>query len=100
MVAAWIGGLSCLIWLDLIAARGCFWRVSTPATGIGLPCDRASRIAVIVPARNEVDVVGDAIRSLLEQDYAGPLQIFVVDDQVRTTLSRWCARPRQVGPSG
>jgi len=80
MVAAWIGGLSCLIWFGLIAARGCFWRVSTPAIGIGLPCDRASRIAVIVPARNEVDVVGDAIRSLLEQDYAGPLQIFVVDD--------------------
>jgi glycosyltransferase involved in cell wall biosynthesis len=33
-----------------------------------------------VPARNEVDVVGDAIRSLLEQDYAGQLKIFVVDD--------------------
>jgi hopene-associated glycosyltransferase HpnB len=80
MVAAWIGGLSCLIWLNLIAARGCFWRASAPATGLGLPCDYASRIAVIVPARNEEDVVGDAIRSLLEQDYAGQLQIFVVDD--------------------
>ena len=42
-------------------------------------CIRA-RVAVIVPARNEADVIGQAIRSLLEQVYAAPLRIFVGDD--------------------
>jgi hopene-associated glycosyltransferase HpnB len=80
MVAASIGVLSCLIWLDLVAARGFFWRVSTAAIGLDLRSVNTSRIAVIVPARNEADVVGMTIRSLLEQDYPGPLQVFVVDD--------------------
>jgi hopene-associated glycosyltransferase HpnB len=80
MIAAWIGGLSCAIWIYLMAARGYFWRVSTTATGLSVQFESAPRVAVIVPARNEADVVGQAILSLLGQDYAGPLRIFVVDD--------------------
>ena len=80
MVAASIGAVSCFIWLGLVVARGYFWRISTPATGLALRCAHAARVAVIVPARNEADVVGVAIHSLLKQDYAGPLKIFVVDD--------------------
>lgn len=38
------------------------------------------RVAAIVPARNEAQTVGQAIQSLLRQDYAGPLHIFLVDD--------------------
>jgi hopene-associated glycosyltransferase HpnB len=33
-----------------------------------------------MPARNEADVVGPAVQSLLAQDYAGALRIFVIDD--------------------
>jgi hopene-associated glycosyltransferase HpnB len=80
MIAAWISALSCSIWLYLIAARGRFWRVSTTTTGLPLQPESAPRVAVIVPARNEADVVGQAILSLLGQDFAGPLRIFVVDD--------------------
>jgi hopene-associated glycosyltransferase HpnB len=80
MIAAWIGALSCLIWLYLVAARGRFWRASTPATGLKLQSASAPCVAVIMPARNEAAVVGSAVRSLLAQDYAGPLRIFVVDD--------------------
>ena len=80
MIAAWIGALSCSIWVYLIAARGRFWRVSTTAIGLPLPPESAPRVAVIVPARNEADVIGQAIFSLLGQDYTGPLRIFVVDD--------------------
>ena len=80
MVAASIGVVSCFIWLGLVVARGYFWRVSTHATGLALRSADSTRVAVIVPARNEADVVGLAIRSLLKQDYAGPLKIFVVDD--------------------
>jgi hopene-associated glycosyltransferase HpnB len=34
----------------------------------------------VVPARNERDVVGRALASLLAQDYAGPFRIVLVDD--------------------
>lgn len=80
MIAAGIGALSCLIWLVLIAGWGRFWRVSTPADGLAMRPESAPRIAVVVPARNEADVIGRVIGALLEQDYPGPLHIFVVDD--------------------
>jgi hopene-associated glycosyltransferase HpnB len=37
-------------------------------------------VAIIVPARNEADVVEQAIASVLAQDYAGPAHVYVVDD--------------------
>ena len=37
-------------------------------------------IAVIIPARNEADVIGRAVASLLQQTCAEQLHIFVVDD--------------------
>jgi hopene-associated glycosyltransferase HpnB len=40
----------------------------------------ARRVAVIVPARDEAQVIGQAIGSLLRQEYAGSVQIFLVDD--------------------
>jgi hopene-associated glycosyltransferase HpnB len=80
MITFAIAALSCLIWLYLIGARGMFWRmVGASAPGSGSPS--AARIAIIVPARNEADVVAHTIQSLLAQDYPGPLHIVVVDDQ-------------------
>jgi hopene-associated glycosyltransferase HpnB len=38
-------------------------------------------IAVVIPARNEADVIGTSIQSLLQQDYPGPLRLILVDDQ-------------------
>lgn len=37
-------------------------------------------MAAIIPARNEADVVGRAITSLLTQQFEGDLRLFVVDD--------------------
>lgn len=37
-------------------------------------------VAAIIPARNEAEVVGSSIRSLLQQNYAGRWRIFLVDD--------------------
>jgi hopene-associated glycosyltransferase HpnB len=37
-------------------------------------------IAVVIAARNEADVIGDAVRSLLQQSCAGAIHIFLVDD--------------------
>jgi hopene-associated glycosyltransferase HpnB len=80
MIAVGIGAVSCLIWFLLIAGWGRFWRVSTPADGLGVRQETAPRVAVVVPARNEADGIGRVVRSLLEQNYPGPLHIFVVDD--------------------
>jgi hopene-associated glycosyltransferase HpnB len=35
---------------------------------------------VVIPARDEAEVIGEALDSLLAQQYDGPLAIFVVDD--------------------
>jgi hopene-associated glycosyltransferase HpnB len=80
MITVGIGVVSCLIWIVLIAGWGRFWRVSTPADGLTIRPESAPRVAVVVPARNEADVIGQAVRALLGQDYPGRLHIVVVDD--------------------
>src|SRR5215469_14935030 len=84
MIAAGIGTLSFLVWVYLLLGRGRFWQVSTVSMEqkllMSVPLMSVPRVAVVVPARNEADVVGLAVPSLLEQDYAGRVHIFVVDD--------------------
>lgn len=78
MIATWVGAIALSIWIYLIAGRGGFWRVreTMPPKWDGAP----RRIAVVIPARNEASSVGQAVRSLLAQDYAGPVRIILVDD--------------------
>jgi hopene-associated glycosyltransferase HpnB len=79
-----IAGLALAVWLYLLVARGGFWRgedhdglVLAPApSGAGWPA-----VAAVLPARNEADVVGQAVDSLLRQDYPGQLRVVLVDDQ-------------------
>lgn len=71
------GILSALIWACLLLARGGFWRVSPAGTA---PATGAPVIAVIIPARNEVDVIARSVGSLLNQSFAGQVHIFLVDD--------------------
>src|ERR1035441_3673257 len=80
-LTALIAGCGCVIlWLCLILAHGRFWMVQrlgareAPLSAIPGP------IAVVIPARNEADVIGDAVRSLLQQSCAGAIRIFLVDD--------------------
>ena len=95
--AAWIGSLSFLIWVYLLAGRGLFWQMSNAASELKLPVMPAPRVAVVVPARNEADVVALAIRSLLEQDYAGQVQIFVVDDRSSDETANVARRSMRAG---
>jgi hopene-associated glycosyltransferase HpnB len=73
------GILSLLIWVYLLLARGGFWLVR-PARAVPQAGVFSARIAVIVPARNEGDVVGDAVASLLQQSGLHSLHVFLVDD--------------------
>ena len=80
MITTALGAVCVVIWCYLLCARGAFWilRESKPAASR----DFAPRpVAVIIPARDEAQVVGAAIGSLLAQEYPGPLHIFVVDDE-------------------
>lgn len=82
MIPLTIAALSCLIWVYLIVARGRFWGITLPKvpTEAAAPA-AAPRIAVIIPARNEADIIPQTIQSLLAQNYPGPLRIYVVDDE-------------------
>jgi len=79
MTGDWLAGLSFCIWIYLLGGRGQFWQVSKVLLKPSRLTSKA-RIAVVVPARNEADVVGPAIQSLLGQDYSGQTQIVLVDD--------------------
>lgn len=73
--------LSLLIWGYLMFWRGGFWRIypaAPPEKNLGNT--NPVRIAVIIPARDEADVVGRAVRSLLQQTSQDALHIFLVDD--------------------
>jgi hopene-associated glycosyltransferase HpnB len=70
-----------LIWLTLVLGRGGFWRIKKwmlPLPAAEVP---PRSVAVVIPARNESDVIGSAIASLAAQQPSGPLSIFVVDDE-------------------
>src|ERR1700683_1024444 len=75
------------LWLYLLAARGGFWQAAQrdddsptggPAGGLSWPA-----VVAVIPARDEAACVGETISSLLRQDYPGPFDIILVDDQSR-----------------
>jgi hopene-associated glycosyltransferase HpnB len=69
------------VWVYLLVGRGWFWLgpVRDAAELAGRP-DRWPAVVVVIPARNESAVIASSVRSLLQQEYSGPLAIIVVDD--------------------
>ncbi|MGH8179950.1 MAG: glycosyltransferase [Steroidobacteraceae bacterium] len=74
------------IWLYLLLARGGFWRVSralrwraSSASDV-VAGRRTRRVVAVIPARNEVESIGRAVRSLLAQTLEVPIHIIIVDD--------------------
>lgn len=73
-----LAAVSLLIWLYLLLAHGRFWH-SGPELAPMRPA-AAPAVAIVVPARDEAPLIGQTIRSLLAQDYAGVLRVIVVND--------------------
>lgn len=73
-----LAALSLAIWVYLLLGRGFFWRarVAPPAA----PPPRWPSVAAVVPARNEAALVGEAVASVLAQDYPGNFRVVLVDD--------------------
>src|SRR5262249_24108847 len=76
-----IAGIFAAILGYLVFPGGAFWRASvrddTSVAGISAPWPA---VAAVIPARNESECIARSVRSLLQQDYRGPINIVVVDD--------------------
>ncbi|MEV0097249.1 glycosyltransferase [Streptomyces sp. NPDC050738] len=78
-VMAWIAVGSLAAWLWLLLGQGFFWRTDQRLPARTDPPDWP-RVAVVVPARDEADVLPLSLPSLLAQDYPGEARIHLVDD--------------------
>jgi hopene-associated glycosyltransferase HpnB len=76
--AAWIGAGA---WVGLILARGRFWDAEADGLRDPEPGGPAPAVHVVVPARNEADVLARTLGSLLAQDYPGNFAVTLVDDR-------------------
>src|SRR4051812_22030987 len=80
MTGTIIGAVSAAIWVYLLALRGGFWRIRPDKTAVKAAPSPPRRVAAVIPARDEAEVIGRAVSSLLGQIYPGALDIVVVDD--------------------
>jgi len=71
----WIAALA---WVWLLALRGLFWKVDAIAAAPD-PV-RWPRVVAVIPARDEAACIAETVRSLLTQDYPGPLSVVMTDD--------------------
>ena len=72
--------LSLAIWLYLLALRGGFWRSAERLDTAPPPAAGWPAVVAVVPARDEAEVIGASLASLLAQDYPGPVSVILVDD--------------------
>ncbi|MBP0454422.1 glycosyltransferase [Kitasatospora sp. RG8] len=94
-VLLWIAVLSLLVWLWLACCHGLFWR-----TDVRLPPRRPParwpQVVVVVPARDEAEVLPLSLPGLLAQKYPGRARVVLVDDHSSDgtgTLARSLATP-------
>lgn len=74
-------GLLCIVaWFYLLLGHGRFWMVRRLHAPALPPQEFRGNIAVVIPARNEAHGIRRAVRSLLDQQLSGGLQVYVVDD--------------------
>ena len=99
MILDLAAGCAVVVWLYLIFGRGLFWRFRDAGEPEAAPPQRLSkRVAIVIPARNEAQSIGQAIASLLCQDYPGPCHIFLVDDHSQDgTLDKALSAAREAG---
>ncbi|MEM6452229.1 MAG: glycosyltransferase [Cyanobacteria bacterium P01_D01_bin.105] len=77
-----LAAIAIAIWIGLLAVWGQFWRADQWLDTKNLPLPNSwPTVAVVIPARNEAELIGMAVRSHLTQSYPGQLFVVLVDDQ-------------------
>jgi hopene-associated glycosyltransferase HpnB len=79
-IFVFIATICAAIWGYLIAARGMYWRAAVRDAGKVQMPGHWPAVAAVIPARNESECIARSVRSMLRQDYRGPLTVVVVDD--------------------
>ncbi|NGO69459.1 glycosyltransferase [Streptomyces boncukensis] len=80
-VLMWISVLALAAWLWLLLGQGFFWRTDVRLPSGGAPPEGGwPPVTVVVPARDEAEVLPDSLPTLLAQDYPGPARVLLVDD--------------------
>ncbi|MDB5468418.1 MAG: glycosyl transferase family 2 [Phenylobacterium sp.] len=80
MIAVALGLGTAAVWAYVLTGRGFFWLARPRDAAAVTPPRTWPPVAVIVPARDEADVIAAAVASLLQQDYPGDVRVMVVDD--------------------
>jgi hopene-associated glycosyltransferase HpnB len=79
VLATTVATLTAVTWSYLASARGSFWRTKNdepnPSDKTGFP----GSVVAVVPARNEAELIGPVVTSLLNQSVAMP--VLLVDDE-------------------
>ncbi|GAA2269705.1 glycosyltransferase [Kitasatospora cystarginea] len=78
-VLRWLSVVSLLGWLYLAAGHGRFWRTDQRLPP-RRPPGRRPEVAIVVPARDEAEVLPLSLPSLLAQKYPGRARVILVDD--------------------
>ncbi|MFI6144164.1 glycosyltransferase [Streptomyces sp. NPDC051109] len=66
-------------WIWLTFAQGMFWRTDVRLPPRSAP-GRWPSVAIVVPARDEAEVLPYSLPSLIAQDYPGEAEVILVDD--------------------
>ena len=88
------------LWVYLLSARGGFWLASVRDNGMPAAPEIWPAVAAVIPARNESDFIARSVKSLLAQDYPGPLSVVVVDDDSDDGTGRLAREVGLAAPPG
>jgi len=79
VLATSVATLTAVTWSYLAFARGAFWRIKGAKLDASDNAGFSGGVVAVVPARNEAELIGPVVTSLLNQSVAMP--VFLVDDE-------------------
>ncbi|WP_019546294.1 glycosyltransferase [Streptomyces sulphureus] len=79
---SWVPVASLLAWVWLLLGQGFFWRTDVRLPRSSEP-DSWPSVAIVVPARDEAEVLPLTLPTLLAQEYPGTAEVVLVDDGSR-----------------
>ncbi|MFD6892577.1 glycosyltransferase [Streptomyces sp. NPDC059957] len=90
---------SLVVWLWLTLGQGMFWRTDARLPPRHAPA-RWPSVAIVVPARDEAEVLPRSLPTLLAQDYPGEAEVILVDDGSTDGTAALARRLSDARPGG